>query len=137
MRLIVDTSVLFSFFNEKSKARELSTLPELELYAPKFALDEIDEHKENIKEEFSLSEMQFSLIIKLLEMFVDFVPLKRYIKLFEEAMHLVPDPDDVDFFALSLKHDKTPIWSNDPHFKMQSEIRVFTTKELIEFLSYL
>ncbi len=49
MRLTIDTNELFSFFNEKSKVRELSLLPELELrelsllpelelYAPSYAL---------------------------------------------------------------------------------------------------
>ena len=42
MRLVVNTNILFSFFNEKSKARELSILPELELYSPSFSLDEIE-----------------------------------------------------------------------------------------------
>jgi predicted nucleic acid-binding protein len=45
MMLIVDTNILFSFFNERSKARELSLLPDLELHSPYFSIDELVEHK--------------------------------------------------------------------------------------------
>lgn len=135
MRLVADTSVLFSFFNRKSKARELSTLPHLELYAPEFALKELREHKEDIKKWFSLSDVQYSLALKLLHTFVLFIPLKQYARYLERAMHISVDPDDIDFFALSLRHDKMSIWSEDPHFKMQSEVKVYTTGGLTELLS--
>ncbi len=37
-------------------------------------------------------------------------------------------------FSKSLALNKCPIWSNDPHFKEQSLVRVFTTEELVEYL---
>jgi len=43
MRVVVNTNILFSFFNKKSKAREYAALPALEMYAPLFALGEITE----------------------------------------------------------------------------------------------
>ena len=134
MLLVADTNVLFSFFNRKSRARELSTLPELSIRSPKFALEEIKDHKSDIINVFSLSKAQFSLIMKMLDnMFVKFIPLREYVKLFEEAMNISPDPDDVDFFALALKMD-CPVWSNDSHFMMQSGIKVFKTEDLVELL---
>ena len=45
MKLVVDTSELFSFFNELSKARELSLIPALELHSPSFSLDELKNKK--------------------------------------------------------------------------------------------
>ena len=40
-----------------------------------------------------------------------------------EADSISPDPDDVQYFALALKLG-CPIWSNDPHFREQSDARV-------------
>lgn len=78
MKLVVDTNELFSFFNEKSAARELALLPNLDLYSPDFLLSEIKEHKEDILERFSLSEMQYTIIISLLNIVVKFSTEKEY-----------------------------------------------------------
>ena len=133
MKLVVDTNILFSFFNKKSKARELSLAPELELYSPCFSFDEIEEHKSEIFEKFSLSEVQFLLIKKLLKVVVKFTGEEKYSKFLSEAKRICPDPDDVDFFALALKIN-CPVWSEDKLLKQQSRIKVFSTKELTEFV---
>jgi predicted nucleic acid-binding protein len=133
MKLVVNTNILFSFFNEKSKARELSILPELELYSPSFSLDEIEKNKLEILKRFSLSESQFSLIRNLLIAVIKFVPKEEYSKFFSEAKKISPDPDDVDFFALALKLN-CPLWSEDKRLKKQSRIKVFSTSELVGFL---
>lgn len=133
MRLVVDTNVLISFFNERSKARELSLLPDLELYSPSFGLDEIEEHKSEILKRFSLTEAQFTLIKKLLGTVVKFVGKEEYSEFLSGAMKLSPDPDDADFFALALKLNCL-IWSEDTDLKKQSQVKVYSTKELIELL---
>ncbi|MDI6884448.1 MAG: PIN domain-containing protein [Hadesarchaea archaeon] len=133
MKLVVDTNVLFSFFNERSKARELSLLPSLELYSPSFALDEIEQHKSKILETFSLSEAQFTVIEKLLGTVVKFVGKEEYSEFLSRAMKISPDLDDADFFALALELNCS-IWSKDKELKRQTQVRVLSTKELIELL---
>ena len=131
MKLVADTNVLFSFFNEKSKARELSTMSSLILYSPRFALDELDKHKDEILERFSLSELQFSFILKLLQTVVNFVKIGEYKRFLSKAKEISPDPDDVDFFALASKLE-CGIWSNDAELKKQSLVKIFSTKDLVE-----
>ncbi len=133
MRLVADTNILFSFFNEKSKARELSTLSSLILYSPEFALVEIDKHKVEILKKFALSEMQFSFILKLLQIVVNFVKSEEYGQFLPKAKKVSPDPDDVDFFALSFKLE-CDIWSNDAKLKEQHHVKIFSTKDLVEKL---
>ena len=77
MRIVIDTSELFSFFNEKSKARELSFSVRLNLQSPNFSLEEIKEHKDKIVKSFSLSESQFALVKKLLNTLLNFVRRKN------------------------------------------------------------
>ena len=134
MKLVADTNVLFSFFNERSKARELSLLPNLELHSPSFALGEIGEHKSEILKKFSLTEAQFTLIEKLLGTVVKFARGEEYSEFLSRAMKLSPDPDDADFFGLALKLN-CPIWSNDKGLKQQTRVKVLSTEELIELLS--
>lgn len=131
MKLVINTNILFSFFNKKSTAREYATLPSFELYAPYFALEEINDHRSEIMEKFSLSKTQFSLIIKLLQTVINFIPMNDYEAFLPTAGKISPDPNDVDFFALSLKL-QCMLWSNDALLKKQSHIKVISTKDVVE-----
>lgn len=133
MRIVIDTPEIFSFFNEKSKARELSLLPNLELHSPVFSLDEIKEHKSDILERFSLSNVQFALIEKLLNVVIKFAKENEYSEFISEAKSISPDPNDVDFFAFALKLN-CPIWSEDKELKKQSKVKVYSTSELLKEL---
>ena len=130
MRLVADTNILFSFFNERSAARELSLLPELDVYSPDFSLGEIEKHKPEVLKRFSLSEAQFELIKRFLRIVIKFPKEQEYSKFLAEANTVSPDPDDIDFFSLALKLN-CPLWSEDKALKKQSRIRVLNTKELI------
>jgi predicted nucleic acid-binding protein len=44
------------------------------------------------------------------------------------------DPKDVDILALALKLD-TPLWTNDKDFNNISELKVFTTSDMLEKLA--
>ena len=131
MKLVVNTNILFSFFNEKSVARELATLAELDLYSPEFSLKELEKHKQEILEKFSLNETQHLLILSLLKTTIKFVNETEYKEELLKAKQITPDPDDIDFFALSLKLN-CPIWSNDKKLKNQTEVKILSTKEIID-----
>ena len=108
-------------------------LPSFELYAPTFALSELNEHKATVIKKFKLSETQFLFCINLMKNIVEFVDIKKYAKYLAVAKTITPDPDDIDFFALALKLD-CPIWSNDKLLKKQARIKVFSTADLIQRL---
>ncbi|MBW2974168.1 hypothetical protein KY366_00470 [Candidatus Woesearchaeota archaeon] len=129
MRFVVDTNEIFSFFNEKSKARKLSLIPGLELHSPSFSLLEIEEHKSKIIRGFSLSEAQFQLVVNLLRTVVKFTGEEEYLKFLPEAKKISPDPDDSDFFALALQLN-CPIWSGDKRLKKQPRVKVLSTRDL-------
>lgn len=133
MRLVADTNELFSFFNKKSKARELSLRLNLELYSPSFALEELDEHKSEILERFSLTDAQFTLTMKLLKTVVEFTSEEEYSQFLSRGMKLSPDPDDADFFGLALKLN-CPLWSEDGKLEEQSKVKILSTSELVELI---
>ncbi len=131
MRLVVDTNILFSFFNSRSTARDLSTRYNLILYSPEFALEELDKYKNVIMKRFSLTDVQYVFIIKLLQTVVNFIEKEEYEKFFLKAKKVSPDPDDIDFFALCLKLN-CQLWSNDAVLKKQSSVDVLSTADLVE-----
>ncbi|MBS3053881.1 MAG: PIN domain-containing protein [Candidatus Aenigmarchaeota archaeon] len=133
MLLVVDTNILVSFFNEKSKARDLATSSFSELLSPNFALYEINAHKQEISEKFSISDEQFVFALKLMNTVIQFVRAEEYRRFFSRAKKVSPDIDDIDFFALALKAGAA-IWSNDKKLKKQPAVRVFSTEDLVKLL---
>lgn len=108
MKLVVDSNVLFAAVVRRGKSLEVIKSKRVELMSPSFSLDEIREHKLEVMKKTGFTEEELELFIELLKNEITFVPLKQYIKYLEKAMHLSVDSDDVDFFALSLQHDKIP-----------------------------
>jgi len=60
-------------------------------------------------------------------LFKDFIP-----KAFQIMRNI--DEDDTSFLALALMINGDGIWTNDPHFKKQNEIKVWKTKDMIKLL---
>ena len=135
MRLVADTSVLFSFFREGSETRKLVLNFELlELFTPSFCVDELREHRALICKKSALSDRGFEEALDGLLMFVKVSPPSEYKELFRAAKEISPDPDDIDLFALALKLN-CPIWSQDKELgEGQSEVKVLSTMKLIELL---
>ena len=133
MRLVIDANEIFSFFNAKSKARELALRFDVLLFSPYFAIDEIKKHELSVRKRFSLSERQFSLILRFLQYVITFVPMSEYEEFVPEAERISPDPNDIDFLALALKL-QSPLWSQDKALKSQLKVEVLSTAELVKKL---
>ncbi len=132
MKFVVDANVLFALAKPSSAANDIFSMYELKLIAPDFALIELLKYKDEL---VAKSEMDsFDKIISSLKSKVVFVDKSEYKELIKRASVLIPDAKDAAYLALALRLF-LPIWSNDSHFKKQSQIEVFTTKELIEFFS--
>lgn len=130
MKLIVDTNILFSFFWEKSVTRKLLMKQGLELFAPEYALEEINKYRKDICKKAGITEKKFRELRHDLAIAVVFMPIEEYERKLKSAATISPDPKDSDFFALSL-HLKHAIWTNDTRLKDQNKIKIVTTKDLL------
>jgi predicted nucleic acid-binding protein len=136
MKLVIDTNEIFSFFNSRSKARDIVLRSDVELFAPEFAITEIERHKGDIRERFALSEMQYSLIKNLLDTVITFCGKDKYSEYIDIAEGVSPDPEDSDFFALAMSRN-CPIWSEDRLLKEQDRVKVYTTTELMGIIEWI
>jgi len=130
MKFIIDTNVLFTYFWENSITRKLIMLNDFELFAPEFALEEINKHKPDIIKKTKISEKDFQVLKLDLAISVRFMPIDDYRDFLKDALEISPDSNDIDFFALALKMD-LPLWSNDSLLKKQGEVKVLNTKEIL------
>ena len=131
MKLVVDSNILFSFFNEDSFTKSLIKNSRFKLYSPMLALEEINKHKVTILQKSHISQKEFSRLKKELLTHITFLGEEKYSSQFRQASELCPDENDIDFFALSLKIN-APFWSNDKILKKQKDILVFSTTDIVK-----
>lgn len=106
----------------------------LKVFAPETLLEEIGEHKKELLQKTGLSKSEFEILAAFLAQRISFFPVTEFLAFFPKAKNISPDPDDAAYFALALKL-QCPLWSNDKRLKSQSAVKVFSTSELLQFLS--
>lgn len=137
VKLVVDANRIFSALIKRGFTldllRMLSKL-NIELVVPQYLFEEIEKRENKLLKYSKLSKPELEFVLKLILENLKVFPKSEYEKFFEVAKLLAPHPKDVPYFALALALN-CPIWSDEKAFKKQSKIKVFSTKELIEFLS--
>lgn len=130
MKLVVDNNALFSIMNPRSVSSYLFLSIKAKFFAPEFVKSELNRHKEDCLLKSKLSGHEFELRQEEVEENIKFFKSSEYGDFLEKSLNASIDLDDADFLALALSI-KASIWSNDPHLKQQSLVKVFTTKELV------
>ena len=131
---MVDATILFTGLIGKGVTKDIIFFESIKLYCPESLFNEIEEHKSRIRFISKLPSDDLEFLLRRFKAKIINFPLSEYEELLKEANSLISDPEDTEYLALSLSLNKCPIWSNDPHFKEQSKVQVFTTKELVELL---
>jgi len=136
MLLILDTNILFSFFN---KSKVFSLTKELrhigyKLVSPDFVFFEIKGLKKQIIESSGLSESEYEFLLLLIKRIIRFIPKSEYKEFILEAKTLSPHFKDFPLFALSLYLNKSPIWSREVRLKKQESIKVLSDEDIEKLL---
>ena len=134
MELVVDATILFTGLIGKGVTKDIIFSESVGLCCPEALFNEAEEHKSRIKILSGLSSAELEVLLGNLKGVIRTFSRPEYEEFLKEANNLISDPADTEYLALSLALNKCPIWSNDPHFKEQSAVRVFTTEELVEYL---
>ena len=130
--IIVDANKVFAAFIAEGIVHELLFSGKFKPVGPEKLLEEVEKHKDEIAEKAEKKLEEIELAIKLLEPEFKIFPRPEYTAKLPEGLKLAPHPKE--YFALALRFD-FPIWSNEKAFKKQSKVKVFSTKDLIAFLS--
>jgi len=134
MELIIDANILMSaLISIKGITFDLIFNDKIRLFAPEYILEEFEKHEKEILTKSGLSKEDLHLFLSLVSVRIEFVPKEEFEGFSEKASKITPDQNDSEYFALSLKLN-CPIWSNDKKLKEQDKIKIYSTKELIEFL---
>ena len=137
--LIVDASILFSFFKPDSARRGVFKRlleQECKLASPDFVLKELAGNRSDIMKFAKINEGEFNEV--MLELGKDIASFKEeeYKEFLAEANNISPHgggTKDDPYFALALAFD-FPVWSDEAAFRLQSRVKIFTTAELLKLL---
>lgn len=134
MKLVADTNILFGFFLESSFTRKFLLNTSINVVSSEKAIKELRKYSKLIMEKTGLNKNGFEKKLFNLKKIIKFENKKEYLPYLAEAEKISPDKDDSDFLALCLKYSCF-LWSNDRLLKLQNNVKVFTTREIIELLS--
>ncbi len=133
MLLVVDTNIVFSALVTRGATLDLLYFGGFELFSPEFIWSEISKYEKLIAKKSSLSFVEIEFFLNKIKSNIATVPEKEYLYLKEKALEILRDKKDWTFLALALQLN-AGIWSNDKEFKEQNKVKVYTTKELLEFV---
>lgn len=130
MQLVVDTNILLSFFRENPVRLIIinSDFLGLEISTPEYVIDELKKNESDILKYSKINLVQFNEILEELKRFIKIIPKQSFEQFKSKAKQLIHDKD-VPIFSLALKLN-CPIWSNEPRFKKQSLVKVWSTGDL-------
>ena len=136
MKLVIDTNIIISALMRDSLARIIILEGNLDLISPEFTLDEVNKYEQLILDKSGLSEGEFEdLFLTILDK-IEIIPKEEYSSYMVEAENLMGKIDikDVPFVACALAMDADGLYSEDRHFEGQDRIKLFKTKDVLEFL---
>lgn len=129
MNVIVDANILFAALLKDGMARRLMFNPDLQLYAPEFIVREFLKHRAYLLEKYAFGQDKFGRLLSLLVSSVRLIPDRKLEPFLPAAHSLIEDPNDWLYLAAALRENAV-IWSEDKGMKMQSRVKVYTTKSM-------
>ena len=135
MKLVVNTNRILAALVKDSFSRRIILHGNIELLTISISEMEIEKYKQEILQKTSLTGEQFNRVYEKLKEKLTFLPDQVINKKMEEAKRIMDaiDKDDAPFIAAALAV-KSAIWSDDNHFQKQKKVKVWKTKEMLEFI---
>ncbi len=135
MLFVVDANVVIAaLISPSSHTNDLLFSPKIECVAPEFIEEEIKKYFSLIVSKSGIPAEDVLINMQLLFSRIRILSSSEYESLREKATRISPDPKDVEYIAVALAFN-CPLWSNDKRLKSQESVRVFSTSELLLFLS--
>jgi predicted nucleic acid-binding protein len=136
IQIIVDTNILISaLLKDNSVTAKLIRSESFDIYYPEDGLAEINRYREYVisKRKKTLQKHGFEYILKFIFEPIHVIPCELYCLQVKNAYENMKDIDEKDtpFLTLALQLN-CPIWSDDNHFKKQSLVITYTTRDVLQ-----
>ncbi len=132
MKLVIDTNVLVASLIRDSFVRKFLVGGRHIFYLPEQALEEIEEHIQEISRKANTDEKKVYVLLGVIVSDMELVPKSRLLAKMGEALEIMGeiDADDAPVAACALAVGADAIVTYDKDFKRQKKILVFTPDEV-------
>ena len=137
MEIIADTNRIIAALIKDGASRKIILSGKFTIYTVEFGVKEVKKYRQLIKKKAGITDGQLdavmsSLLSKIIVMNERGIAAEKIFQAVKIIGHI--DKDDVPFIALSLALGKTPVWTDDKHFKAQRAIKALTTNRLAKLM---
>jgi predicted nucleic acid-binding protein len=131
--ILIDSNIIISALIKEGITRDILTNFSINFAFPQDGLEEIYCCKTEILKKANITEREFNVLFLRILKYIQLIPLDMLFNFKDKAKQIMEDidKDDVIFIAAALCLN-CPIWSEDKHFKKQKDIKILTTKEVLE-----
>lgn len=135
MRLVVDSNRLFAALIRDSLSRKILLHLRSDFFITNMNYEELQKYKAELLDKSQMNAVSFNLVLNQLLQKCIYVENSELLKHLNEAKEIMLkiDSGDVPFIAAALATD-ADIWSDDEHFQKQNRVKVWKTKELVQFV---
>lgn len=136
MRLVIDSNRFAAGLLRDSVSRKIIYNNYLEFFAPQYLITEIEKYIAHFARKTNRSEEQIGEGIAALLENVRLLPSEEFERETAMADAIMKDIDERDapFLAVGMAIGADGIWTEDRHFQKQNTLKVYSTKDLLDFV---
>ncbi len=134
MKIVVDTNRIIAALIKDGASRRILVEKGVKFISPDIIFDEIYKYEWEILEKANINHAEFEILLSLLINRITILSKEEYFNFLKESETLIEHKGDVPFLAAAISQKADGIWSDDGHFNRQTKIKIFSTKEMLEFL---
>ena len=132
MKLVVDTNRIIAALIKDGASRRILLKKNITFISPDITFAEIYKYEWEILEKADITHAEFDILLSLLFNRITILSKEEYFAFLKESETLIEDKGDVPFIAAAISQKAHGIWSDDRHFKKQTKIKIFSTREMLE-----
>jgi len=134
MKFVVDTNVIIASLIKDSVTRKFLIETPHTLYAPEFAITEIENHLEELIKKTKKDKRDILLMLKLVVSNIEIVSKTETYKAMDEAIQIIgnEDKNDAPIIACAIRVNADGIVTYDKDFRKQKRFRILIPEELIK-----
>ncbi len=134
MKVVIDSNRVIAALIKDSTTRLIIRSARFNFYAPSFIKSEIYKYKKEILEKSRLNSEEFNSLLENIFKRINIIQAEKYDLFFKDSKNSTIDPKDFSYFAVCTLCSAEGIWTHDPHFREQKNIRIFTNIDMLEFI---
>ena len=134
MKVVIDCNRIIAALIKESTTRNIIFNKNFNFFAPNYILIELTKHKRFIISKTKMSEEDFDILLSLIFQNIIILPGNIYNRFIKKLKYKIKDPKDIPYLAAAFAIKADGIWTHDPDFKDQKEIKIFSNIDMLNLI---